>query len=160
MFYMNNHFQPFIDRLTGTQIKAALALVFFVLLACLMPVRAEQLTALDQKNIRTAIQGQMAAFAKDDANKAFSYAAPNVRQAVGSAAGFLSMVRRDYPMVYRPASSAFLQAESLSGEVLQRVQLTDAGGNSWLAIYSLEQQKDKSWRITGCSVQENKGRMA
>ena len=157
---MNNHLQPFFARLVSIQKKAASALIFFVLLACLLPVRAEQLTALNQKNIRTVVEGQMAAFAKDDASKAFSYAAPNVRQAVGSAAGFMTMVRRDYPMVYRPASSAFLQAESVSGEVLQRVQLTDASGHSWLAIYSLEQQKDKSWRITGCSVQENKGRMA
>ena len=160
MSYMNNHLQPFFARMASIQKKALSALIFFVLLACLLPVRAEQLTALDQKNIRSVVEGQMAAFANDDANKAFSYAAPNVRQAVGSAARFMTMVRRDYPMVYRPASSTFLQPESLSGEVLQRVHLTDASGNSWLAIYSLEHQKDKSWRITGCSVQENKGRMA
>ena len=157
---MNNHLQPFFARIAGIQKKASSALIFFVLLACLLPVRAEQLTALDQKNIRSVVEGQMDAFANDDANKAFSYAAPNVRQAVGSAAKFMTLVRRDYPMVYRPASSTFLQPESLSGEVLQRVHLTDASGNSWLAIYSLEHQKDKSWRITGCSVQENKGRMA
>ena len=157
---MNNHLQPFFARMASIQIKASSALIFFVLLACFLPVRAEQLTTLDQKNIRSVVEGQMAAFANDDANKAFSYAAPNVRQAVGSAARFMTMVRRDYPMVYRPASSTFLQPESLSGEVLQRVHLTDASGNSWLAIYSLEHQKDKSWRITGCSVQENKGRMA
>ena len=160
MSYMNNHLQPFFARMACIQIKASSALMFFVLLAFLLPVRAEQLTVLDQKNIRSVVEGQMAAFANDDANKAFSYAAPNVRQAVGSAARFMTMVRRDYPMVYRPASSTFLQPESLSGEVLQRVHLTDASGNSWLAIYSLEHQKDKSWRITGCSVQENKGRMA
>ena len=44
--------------------------------------------------------------------------------------------------------------------MIQRVQMTDAAGNSWLAIYSLERQKDKQWRITGCAVIENKGRMA
>ena len=160
MSYMNNHLQPFFSRIAGIQKKASSALIFFVLLACLLPVQAEQLTALDQKNIRSVVEGQMAAFANDDADKAFSYAAPNVRQAVGSAARFMTMVSRDYPMVYRPASSTFLQPESVSGEVLQRVHLTDASGHSWLAIYSLEHQKDKSWRITGCSVQENKGRMA
>ena len=160
MFYINHHLQPFFLRMASIQKKASSALIFFLLLVCLLPVKAEQLTALDQKNIRSVVEGQMSAFANDDANKAFSYAAPNVRQAVGSAARFMTMVRRDYPMVYRPASSTFLQPESLSGEVLQRVHLTDASGNSWLAIYSLEYQKDKSWRITGCSVQENKGRMA
>ena len=125
MSYTNNHLQPFFARMASIQKKASSALVFFVLLACLLPVQAEQLTALDQKNIRSVVEGQMAAFANDDANKAISYAAPNVRQAVGSAARFMSMVRRDYPMVYRPASSTFLQPESLSGEVLQRVHLTD-----------------------------------
>ncbi|UUZ71432.1 DUF4864 domain-containing protein [Polaromonas sp. P1(28)-8] len=40
------------------------------------------------------------------------------------------------------------------------MQMTDASGDSWLAIYSLARQKNRLWRITGCIVVENKGRMA
>ena len=137
---------------------AALALLF--LQAFVISAHAQALTSADEKNVRAVVEGQLAAFAKDDAKKAFSFAAPNVREAVGNAPDFLTMVRRDYPVVYRPASVAFLKVEGKDGDALQRVQMLDAGGNSWLAIYSLARQKDKSWRITGCVVVENKGRMA
>lgn len=39
------------------------------------------------------------------AEKAFSYAAPNIRQSFASASHFLAMVRGNYAVVYRPASS-------------------------------------------------------
>jgi hypothetical protein len=55
---------------------------------------------------------------------------------------------------------AFLKAEGKGDQAIQRVQMTDAGGASWLAVYSLERQRNKAWRITGCAVVENKGRMA
>lgn len=134
---------------------AALAL----LLAALAP-RAGAFTAAQEKSVRAIVQAQVAALARDDAVKAFSFAAPNVRQAVGSAAAFLAMVQRGYPVIYRPASMAFLKPEGKDDQVIQRVQMVDASGDAWLAIYSLQLQKDKTWRITGCNVVPNKGRMA
>lgn len=123
------------------------------------PAQAASLTPADEQNVRATVQGQLAAFAADDADKAFSYAAPNVRSALGTAAGFLAMVRNAYPVVYRPASVAFLKPESKEGQVIQRVQMMDASGDAWLAIYSL-QREGASWLITGCVVVANKGRMA
>lgn len=134
---------------------AALAL----LLAALAP-RAGAFTAAQEKSVRAIVQAQVAALARDDAVKAFSFAAPNVRQAVGSAAAFLAMVQRGYPVIYRPASVAFLKPEGKDDQVVQRVQMVDASGDAWLAIYSLQLQKDRSWRISGCQVVPNKGRMA
>lgn len=128
-------------------------------LALWTPAQAASLSPADEKNVRATVQGQLAAFAADDAAKAFSYAAPNVREALGTAAGFLAMVRQAYPVVYRPASVAFLKPESKDGQVIQRVQMLDAGGDAWLAIYSL-QREGSSWLITGCLVVANKGRMA
>ncbi|MES2412211.1 MAG: DUF4864 domain-containing protein [Pseudomonadota bacterium] len=136
------------------------AIALLALHMVVMPAQAQALSAADSKNIRAVVEGQLAAFAKDDAKKAWSFAAPNVREAVGSAPDFLTMVKRDYPVVYRPASVAFLNTEGKDGDAMQRVQMMDTSGNSWLAVYSLERQKDKSWRITGCVVVENKGRMA
>lgn len=121
---------------------------------------AAPFTPADEKSVRSVVQAQLAALAKDDATKAFSYAAPNVRKAIGTARRFLSMVQNDYPVVYRPASVAFLKPEGDGDEVVQRVQMQDASGNAWLAIYSLQRQKGNLWRITGCAVIENKGRMA
>lgn len=130
------------------------------LLSMAMAASAAPLSAADEKNVRAVVQAQLAAFAKDDAATAFSFAAPNVRKAVGTADAFIAMVRRDYPVVYRPSSVAFLKPESKGDQVIQRVQMTDAQGTSWLAVYSLQQQGSKAWRITGCAVVENKGRMA
>ena len=115
--------------------------------------RANLVTVVTKGGARTAL-------ARDDASKAFSFAADNVREAVGTAPAFIAMVRRDYPVVYRPASVAFLKPELRGDQVIQRVQMLDASGDAWLAIYSLQRQKNKSWRITGCAVVENKGRMA
>jgi hypothetical protein len=126
----------------------------------LAPAHAAGLSAADEKSVRAVVQGQLTALARDDANKAFSYAAPNVREAVGTAAGFMAMVRRSYPVVYRPASVAFLKPERQDDQVIQRVQMLDDRGDAWLAIYSLQRQKNKTWRITGCQVVSNKGRMA
>ncbi len=153
--------QLFTQRPLATSIwRLTWPLALLVLQLLALPVQAQSLTAADEKNVRAVVEGQLAAFAKDDAKKAFSFAAPNVREAVGDAPAFLAMVKRDYPVVYRPGSVAFLQVEGKDGEALQRVQMLDAAGNSWLALYSLQRQKDKSWRITGCVVVENKGRMA
>ena len=128
------------------------------LLVALAPAWA--LTEADERSVRAVVEAQLAALARDDAATAFSFAAPNVRAAVGTASRFMAMVRQSYPAIYRPASTAFLKPEDHHGQVIQRVQLTDDSGSAWLALYSLQRQKDKSWRITGCQVIANKGRMA
>jgi hypothetical protein len=154
---MNTRAHPVSVQLRGLFAAGAAALV---LLFAAAPAQAAPFTAADEKSVRSVVEHQLAAFAKDDAARAFSFAAPNVREAVGNAAGFMAMVRKDYPVVYRPGSVAFLKAEGKGDQAIQRVQMTDAGGASWLAVYSLERQRNKAWRITGCAVVENKGRMA
>lgn len=157
---MTTHLQGFLSRMAWPLLRAGAMLVLIVFQAGLVAANAAPLGLADEKSVRGVVEGQLAAFAKDDADKAFSYAAPNVREALGSAARFMLMVRRDYPVVYRPASVAFLRPDGAGDEVTQRVQMTDASGNAWLAMYSLQRQKNKSWRISGCVVVENKGRMA
>ena len=123
------------------------------------PVGTDALSAEDEKNIRMVVQGQLDALANDDAATAFSFAAPNVRNAFVTAPRFLDMVQRGYPVVVRPASVAFLKAQVKNKLAFQRVQMTDQAGVPWLATYSLSQQKNGAWRITGCSVLANRGRM-
>lgn len=136
-------------------------LVVLALAAAALPATAAALSASDTRGVRAAVQGQLDAFAADDAAGAFSFAAPNVRQRMGTAQQFMAMVRSGYPVVYRPASVAFLIPDQLpDGTVVQRVQMTDARGDAWLATYTLQRQPDQAWRITGCEVQPNKGRVA
>jgi hypothetical protein len=56
----------------------------------------------------------------------------------GNADRFMAMVRSSYPVVYRPASVAFLVPEWLDRELIQGVHFTDAQGGLWLAIYRLQ----------------------
>lgn len=138
--------------------RLATPLLALLLLGVGSGCAAAPLTAQDAAQVRATVQGQLDALAADDAVRAFSYAAPNVRERVGTAARFLAMVRSGYPVVYRHASVDFLGAQSLTdGTVVQRVQMTDARGEAWMAVYTLQRQKDKAWRITGCDVQPGRG---
>lgn len=144
--------------MTASLFRALAALAATLLL--LSPAVAEPMRPATERAVRAVIQGQLDALARDDAVKAFSFAAPNVRQAVGSPAAFLAMVQRGYPVVYRPASVAFLKPEGKGDEAIQRVRMVDESGDAWLAIYSLQLQKNGAWRITGCNLIPNKGQMA
>ena len=130
----------------------------WAMLQLFTPAHAELLSSADEKAVLTVVQSQLAAFAKDDGEKAFSYATPELRKSFGTAATFMAMVKSGYPVVYRPASVVFLKPESANDEAVLRVQMQDSEGTAWLAVYSLQRQKDKSWRISGCAVIENKGR--
>ena len=121
---------------------------------------ATTLSAQDEKAALAVVQAQLAAFAKDDATKAFSYATPQIQKVFGTPQNFLAMVRQQYPVVYRPATTAFFKPEPHAGDVLLRVQMTDANDAQWLAVYSLQRpsQKSQPWRIAGCVVVPNTAR--
>ena len=70
---------------------------------------------------------------------------------------FMSMIRRGYPVVYRPATVAFLQPRWDADRLIQAVQMTDAQGNGWLATYRLERQGTGPWLIAACEVVPNEG---
>ena len=119
---------------------------------------ADAVAAADAKAVRALIEAQLAAFASDDADKAFSLAAPAIQTMFVNADRFLAMVRESYPVVYRPASVGFLQPEWIDGKLFQRVQMSDAAGARWTVVYQLERQADRSWRIAGCVAGRSQAR--
>jgi len=136
-------------------------LLFAATLAGFLPATAaaEPVSAADTQAVRAVVEAQLAAFAEDDGQRAFSYAAPSIREMFGSPERFMAMVRGSYPVVYRPSAVVFLHPAWVQGQLVQGVHLTDAGGALWLAVYNLERQPDKSWRISGCNVQPSAGKM-
>jgi hypothetical protein len=128
------------------------------LFAAIAPAAAEPVSAGDTKAVRAVVEAQLAAFAADDAKRAFSYAAPSIREMFGTPERFVAMVRAGYPVVYRPSNVNFLHPVWVDGQLVQGVHLSDAEGTLWLAIYKLERQPDKSWRISGCDVQPASGK--
>lgn len=101
---------------------------------------------------RDVIARQIEAFRGDDAEAAFGFAAPAIRQMFGSGAAFLEMVRRAYPPVHRPNSYAFGEARDSSDGFEQAVAIQDQTGGEWDAVYTFERQPDGSWKISACRL--------
>lgn len=135
-----------------------LGLALCLALGAASAVDVKSLSPADAQAIRAVVQAQLDAFARDDAPRAFSFAAPGIRQMFGTAENFLAMVRGSYPVVHRPASVAFLKPERQGAEIVLAAQMTDAQGTLWLAVYSMQRQPDKRWLISGCTVVPNEGR--
>src|SRR5262247_2463965 len=122
-------------------------IVLLLSLSCSLPAAAEgRVTGSDLLEIRAVINRQLEAFQRDDASGAFALASPGVQQAFGTPQRFLEVVRMAYRAVYRPSRIAFLAPTLLSGDVVQQVQITDRGGQVWLAYYSMQRQDDGTWR--------------
>ncbi len=124
------------------------AFVLFVglLIGLIVPAQAGDDVAAAQ----TIIRSQEQAFAHDDAATAYSYAAPAIHAMFPDADEFMAMVRRGYAPVYRHKSFEFGVGRAADGKIAQTVRIIDADGNPWDALYTLEQQADGSWKITGC----------
>jgi Domain of unknown function (DUF4864) len=73
----------------------------------------------------------------------------------GQLRAFMGMVKSGYTPVHRPQNWDFGRTqETGSGSVMQEVLITDMTGKNWAALYTLEQQPDGSWKITGVSLKK------
>ncbi|WP_373503430.1 DUF4864 domain-containing protein [Aestuariivirga sp.] len=129
----------------------------FIVLAALMLfmpfAQAQSLSESDRSAFRDIIQGQIEAFRVDDGARAYSYAAPMIKQVFPNPDVFMNMVRKGYQPVYRPQSFKFGDAGfSASGRPTQRVTVVGPDGITYEAIYTMEQQPDGSWQISGCAI--------
>jgi hypothetical protein len=115
---------------------------------------AERLGAADRQAIERTIRQQLDAFNRDDAERAFEFATPDIQRMFGSSERFLSMVRDNYEPVYRPASVRFVRLEPIGGQWVQTVQITDEEGKVWRALFTMRRQPDRGWKVGGCELQE------
>ena len=122
------------------------ALLFLVFL-CAAPARAD-----DVANAQAAIRAQEQAFVRGDAAAAYSYASPAIKKLFPKADIFMYMVQNSYAPVWRHKSFEFGEGRTEGKWVAQRVHIVDADGEAWEAMYTLEQDADGSFKITGCSL--------
>jgi hypothetical protein len=66
----------------------------------------------------------------------------------------MSIVRKAYAPVYRHRSFEFGEAKTSAGKVVQEVQIIDADGAAWDALYTLEPQPDGSLKISACILKK------
>lgn len=130
----------------------------FLLVAALLAAPAAQsLDDADRAATRAAIERQIEAFRRDDAAGAYAFAAPAIQRMFPSEERFLDMVRQGYPPVYRPRSYEFGLVRETETGLDQLVGIQDAEGVDWDAVYSLERQPDRSWKISGCRLVKRPG---
>jgi len=113
---------------------------------------APALAADDIVAAQNVIRSQEQAFSRDDAAGAYSFAAPAIKHIFPNANIFMSMVQNGYALVYRHRSFEFGEARAEGEWVAQRVHIVDQDGQGWEALYTLEQQADGSFKITGCTL--------
>ncbi|MEM1375409.1 MAG: DUF4864 domain-containing protein [Pseudomonadota bacterium] len=102
--------------------------------------------AANPSGIQATISGQMEAFRADDFERAFSFAAPNIKGMFGTAERFGSMVRNGYPMVWRNANVRYLELRELGGRMWQMVQVEDQEGGFHYLDY-LMVETENGWQI-------------
>ena len=98
--------------------------------------------------IESVIGAQIEAFRKDDFATAFTFASPNIRSMFGTADNFGLMVRRGYPMVWRPGPLQFLELRDEQGLLWQKVMVRDQQGVFFVLDYQIIETPD-GWRING-----------
>ena len=128
--------------------------VLIFLIACLIRPAAFAATADDIGAAQSIIRAQEEAFTRDYAPTAYSFAAPGIQSFYRSPDSFMSMVRNGYAPVYRHRSFVFGEARIVDGKILQEVQIIDADGVAWDALYTLETQADGSLKISACILKK------
>ena len=102
-------------------------------------------------DIEATIQSQFDAFLDRDVGAAWQYASPNIQSLFGTPENFGRMVATGYPMVWTPGSVAFIDLQTFSGIVVQRVEVIDQAGTAHYLGYQMV-QTENGWRINGVQV--------
>lgn len=136
---------------TGLIHALLLALLTF---AALAPVARSQEapSPADATATQGVIEDQISAFKARDGERAYSHAAPGIKQVFTTVDRFMSMVQTGYLPLYNPESYTFGRNAVIGGQVHQEVIVTDPSGKQWQAVYTLARQEDGTWKITGVKL--------
>ena len=100
---------------------------------------------------QSIIESQIQAFLDENAELAYSYAAPMIKMKFTNPVEFMSMVKNYYEPVYNPKQFYFLDAKYYEGAIYHQLQVISQKNESFLATYSLIQDEGR-WKISGCAV--------
>ena len=97
------------------------------------------------------IESQIQAFLDENAELAYSYAAPLIKMKFSNPQEFMYMVKNYYEPVYNPKQFHFIESKYFEGAIFHQLQVISQKNESFLATYSLIQDEGK-WKISGCAV--------
>jgi hypothetical protein len=130
----------------------ALALALLATLAVAQGSAGPTHPAADWDRIRGVVTAQREALVAGDGERAFAFAAPALRRQYGSAEAFMRMVRSGYQVLVDARYVELLEGAVIEGSTIQPLRLVMPDGAVLVALYTMERQRDGSWRIAGCVI--------
>ena len=124
---------------------AWISFIFIVLLRTV--VLANEGSAV-MEEVHHTISSQIDAFKKNDVEKAYTFAAPNIQAQFPGPETFGLMVRNGYPIIWKPKSFKFVKFKDLGDKCIQRVLFQSYEGSLETYDYILE-KNNNLWRIAG-----------
>ena len=101
--------------------------------------------------IQSIIERQLQAFQADDFTTAFTFASPNIKGIFGTPENFGRMVSQGYPMVHRPEAVKMLELRDVSGQLWQKVMITDQSGRTHMLDYQMIETPE-GWQINAVQL--------
>ena len=105
------------------------------------------------RDVQATIGAQFQAFKADDFSGAFTHASPLIQNLFRTPENFGMMVRRGYPMVWRPADIKYLELREKNGGLWQKVRITDEQGTLHLLDYEMI-RLENGWKINAVQLLE------
>ena len=122
----------------------------FLTFAVFMP-KAEAQTVAEADAIENTIRSQVDAMQADDWEKAFTFASPTIQGIFRSPYNFSEMVKRGYPMVWKPKDVRTGELVQTPRGLMQTMIFVDQQNRLYIADY-LMQQIGGQWRINGVQI--------
>ena len=141
-------------------ITAIIGLAMFVIAALLTSqAHAQEVNVgpSETAGTQSVVKDKLNALKAGDTLRAYSHAAPNVKKIFPSVDRFSSMVKQGYGAIWQSDSFVFGRNTIVNNEIYQEVIITDPSGKQWQAVYTLKQQEDGSWKITGVKMDPYRG---
>ena len=143
-----------------TIIAAGLAIILLCLAMVTTTVAIAQdvpVGAAETSGTQSVVRDQLHAFKTGNLERAYSHAAPNVKKIFPTLDRFTAMVEKGYGAIWQSDSFVFGRNTIINGEIYQEIIITDPKGGQWQAVYTLKQQEDGSWKITGVQMNPYRG---
>ena len=129
--------------------------LFALLILLALPATAQEARP-PSPPIEATIQSQIEAMAAGGFPRAFSFAAPSIKEMFVTPDRFETMVRQGYPMVVAPRDVRMLELRTIAGNLWQKVLMVDQAGNTHLLDYKMVETSD-GWQIGAVQVLPSQG---
>jgi len=135
-----------------TRAALALAAWFLCAVAVAAPPGGATLPQKEWTTIRKVIGDQLLALKAGDGTKAVTYAAPGIREQLGTPDNFMRMVREGYGALLAARSTQFLEGAVIEDAIVQPLRLVLPDDSVVVALYQMQKQSNGQWRIAGCWI--------